>query len=159
MERTLIIIKPDLVEKNVIGDVIAYFERNGLIVRNIRSVRAEREILWTHYETIGLLHSRLSKKFDEDKSLEIVNQVIDYMMEGLIVPIALEGVDAVSRVRDLIGATDPSEADPSSLRALYCSGESRQLANAENRAVRNGIHASAVIEEAEKELVLWFPEE
>ncbi len=143
MERTCIIIKPDGVKRNLIGEIIRRLEREGLSVRAIKMINAEIETLRRHYA------AHVDKPFY--KGLEA------YMTEGPIVAMVFEGFDAVQKARDLIGHTDPSKAKPGTIRGDL-GEDSLELADKEGRSVRNLVHASGTKEEAENEIKLWFTE-
>ena len=144
MERTCIIIKPDGVERNLIGEIIRRLEKEGLSVRAMKMINAEIETLRKHYA------AHVDKPFY--KGLE------EYMTEGPVVAMVFEGFDAVQKARDLIGHTDPSKAKKGTIRGDL-GEDSLELADREGRSVRNLIHASGTKEEAENEIKLWFREE
>ena len=143
MERTCIIIKPDGVKRNLIGEIIRRLEKEGLSVRAIKMINAEIEILRKHYA------AHVDKPFY--KGLEA------YMTEGPVVAMVFEGFDAVQKARDLIGHTDPSKAKKGTIRGDL-GEDSLEKADSEGRALRNLVHASGTKEEAENEIKLWFEE-
>lgn len=142
MQQTLIILKPDAVQKNVIGAVISRFEQAGFKVKNLYALKASKEILESHYETIGKLLTRTNA--------EIFNEVVDYMASDTIIPLLLEGENVIEAVRAMAGKTRPREAAPGTIRGDF-------WAKNPNGPIHNVIHASANEEEAELEIKLWFP--
>lgn len=143
MERTCIIVKPDGVRRNLIGEIISRLERGGLTVRGIKMINAEAELLRKHYA------AHIDKPFY--RGLE------EYMMEGPVVAMVFEGFDAVKKARSLVGVTDPSKAGKGTIRGDL-GEDSFELADGEGRSVRNLVHASGTPEEGETEVKLWFRE-
>lgn len=131
MEKTLVLIKPDAVSKGLIGRIIGIYEENGLTISGIYKRQLDKDILAKHYE--------------EHVHRDFYPTLIDFMMENEVVVMAIEGEGAVQRVREINGATNPSKARPCTIRYIY--GETVQ---------RNVVHGSASIEEAERELSIWF---
>lgn len=144
MERTCIIVKPDGVRRNLIGEIINRLERGGLNVRAIKMINAEIETLREHYS------AHIDKPFY--KGLEA------YMTEGPIIAMIFEGFDAIQRARDLIGHTDPGQANKGTIRGDL-GEDSSEKADSEGRGLRNLVHASGTKEEAETEVKLWFEKE
>ncbi len=133
MERTLVLIKPDGVERGLIGEIVSRFERKGLKVTAMKMLKMSRRLAEEHYaEHIG-------KPFYE--------KLVNFMTSGPIVAMVLEGREAVSVVRKLAGATDPAEALPGTIR-----GDFSVLEPA------NTVHASDSTESAEKEIKRFFPD-
>ncbi len=178
-ERTLVLIKPDGVERKLIGKIIARFERNGLRIIGLGLVKPNKNLIDKHYpkdknwiENLGSNFIRSCEennlKFDLKKDLG-VNDVyqlgllvrkwlIDFMSSGPIVKIALEGNHAVEVVRKIVGPTLPYKAPPGTIRGDFAI-DSPIVANLEKRALKNLIHASGNLKEAEYELKLWFKKE
>ena len=111
MQQTLIILKPDAVQKNLIGAVISRFEQTGFKVTNLYALKASKEILESHYETIGKLLTRTNA--------EIFNEVVDYMASDTIIPLLLEGENVIEAVRAMAGKTRPREAAPGTIRGDF----------------------------------------
>jgi len=141
MEKTLVLIKPDGVERNLIGEIIKRFEEGGLKVADMKMVTPTKEFVKTHYA----MH--------RDKPF--FNLLIDYLADRRVVAMILEGKDAIAHVRKIVGTTDPSKADEGTIRGDL-SNDSREKADAEHRSIYNLIHASGTKEESEAELKLWF---
>lgn len=141
MEKTLVMIKPDGVERNLIGEIIRRFEEGGLKVKNIKMATPSREFVKTHYA----MH--------RDKPF--FGMLIDYLAGKPVVAMVLEGKNAVANVREITGATDPSKAEKGTIRGDL-GNDSREKADKEHRSIYNLIHASGTKDEAEVELMLWF---
>lgn len=131
MQRTLVLAKPDAVQRGLIGEIIGRFERKGLKVAGLRLLSVSREMAEEHYA----VHA--GKHFYEG--------LVEFITSGPVAALALEGPDAIAVVRKMVGKTMPNEAEPGTIRGdLGVSG------------LRNLIHASDAPETAESELALWF---
>jgi nucleoside-diphosphate kinase len=140
-EKTLVLIKPDGVERNLIGEIIKRFEEGGLKVRNMKMVTPAKEFVKTHYA----MH----------KGKLFFDMLIDYLADKQVVAMVLEGKDAVAMVRQIVGTTDPSKAEKGTIRGDL-GDDSRERADAEHRSIYNLIHASGTKDEAATEIRLWF---
>ncbi len=147
MERTLIILKPDAVQRGILGDIISRFERVGLKIVGVKMVQPGYDHYHHHYEGIGNMISRRGQQAF-DKTLEL-------MLESPVVAIVLEGIESVSLVRKMVGSTEPKSADPGTIRGDYAH-ISFEHANSEGIGIPNLIHASGDPGEAEKEIDHWF---
>lgn len=173
-ERTLILIKPDGVQRALTGAILARLERAGLKIVALRMARAERSTLERHYpsedEWVRTIGGKTKEAFETygwdvrarmgtDDALEIGRRVrgwlIDFMQTAPIVAAVLEGVHAVSVTRKLVGATLPVFAAPGTIRGDFAT-DAPTVANEDQRPVRNLIHASGTVEEAAHEVGLWF---
>ena len=164
VQKTLVLIKPDGVQRNLIGEIISRFEKGGLKVVEMKMLTATREILAKHYpadeEYLRIIGEKSQAAGDAvDDVLEQGRKVVDALREfissGPIVAMILAGEDAITNVRKITGYTDPAKADPGTVRGDL--GEDSILkANGEGRPVYNLVHASGTPEEAEKEINLWF---
>ena len=150
IERTLIIFKPDAVQRSLVGQIWSRFERAGLKVIGVKMCQPTQEHYHYHYETIGTMVSRRGQK--------TFAVTLDMMMQGPVITAVLEGVSAVSLVRKLVGATEPKAAALGSIRGDYAH-MSFGYADEKDAGVPNLIHASGDVEEAGKEIVHWFSED
>ncbi|MDR7388671.1 MAG: nucleoside-diphosphate kinase [Armatimonadota bacterium] len=176
-ERTLVLVKPDGVQRGLVGEILARFERAGLKLVALKMVRAPRELLERHYpadetflrtiggktkeafEAYGLdVRERMGTEDPVEVGRRVREWLVDFMASGPVVAAVVEGVHAVSAVRKLVGQTLPVFADPGTIRGDW-STDSPTLANLEQRPVRNLVHASGTLEEAEYEVRLWFRED
>lgn len=170
MARSLVLLKPDAVRRNLIGEIIKRFEDKGLKVVAMELMTADKDLLTKHYNldnydyvlTLGHVDvsnmSEDEKKERYEKNLGILSAVQDYVASGPIVKMVLEGGDdAVALIRQIVGKTDPSKADKGTIRGDF-GEDSFEAADKEGRSVYNLIHASGNDEEAAVEVKLWFPE-
>ncbi len=133
MERTLCIIKPDAVAANLTGRILGCFEQSGLRIAALRMRRlgtAEAEAFYAVHRERPFFES-----------------LVAFMTSGRVVVAALEGEDAIARYRKLMGATNPEEADPGTLRKQFASD-----------IERNAVHGSDAPETARTEIAFFFPE-
>lgn len=154
LERTLFLIKPDAVQRSLVGKIITQLEDRGLKIVGMKMLQPTRELAEKHY---GDLDVRLTKKGMEGPKLK--EQMVEFLSDGPVVAMVVEGVKAVDFVKRLTGSTAPNEAEFGTLRATYAH-VSRLHANTTERAIRNLVHASDPDENPEAEINLWFtPEE
>lgn len=132
-EKTLVLIKPDGVERNLIGHILVEYERNGLQISEMKFIHASTELAEKHYA--------------EHKGKPFFNHLVSYLTRSPLVALILEGEDAINRVRALNGATDPENSQDNTIRALY--GRSMS---------ENTVHASDSKESSERECSIWFGE-
>ena len=147
MERTLVIFKPDAVQRGIVGEILSRFEKVGLKIIAAKMSRPDSDHFYHHYETIGKMVSRRGK--------DTFDTTVNAMGEGPVIAIVLEGVEAVSLVRKMVGTTEPKAALPGTIRGDY-SHISFAFANAEGLAVPNIIHASGDENDAKEEIAHWF---
>ncbi|HVE80756.1 MAG TPA: nucleoside-diphosphate kinase [Candidatus Dormibacteraeota bacterium] len=147
MERTLIVFKPDAVQRGIVGEVLSRFEKVGLKIAGLKMLSPDRDYYYHHYEDIGKLISRRGKD-----TFEIT---LDMMMEGPVVAAVLEGIEAVSLVRKMVGPTEPKDAPPGTIRGDYAH-MSYKHGDAEQIGIPNILHASGDEKEAEAEIAHWF---
>lgn len=173
-EQTVVIIKPDGIQRGLIGEIIQRLERVGLKLVAAKMVVATPEHVEKHYtldpewrrangeKTIqGYKDKGLTPPSEDplEVSAATLKGLKIYMAAGPIVCMVWEGAHAVKTVRKIIGSTEPATAPVGTIRGDYVL-DSYQLADADKRAVRNLIHASGSVKEAEDEIVHWFkPEE
>lgn len=131
MERTLVLIKPDAVKKNVSGKIISRFEEEGLRIVALKKVKLTKEQAGQFY----IVH----------KERPFYTELCDFMSSGPIVAMVLEGENAISRVRQILGATDPAKAEEGTLRRLYGSNVGE-----------NAVHGSDSVESANYEIPFFF---
>ena len=149
MERTLVICKPDAVQRSLVGEIITRFERAGLKIVGIKMLAPNYDHYFKHYESIGTLKTRKGDKIFDSQMVT--------MLEGPVVAFILEGVGAIDFVRKMVGPTEPNSALPGTIRGDYAHVTYGQ-ADAANRSVSNIVHASADAAEAKQEITHWFAE-
>lgn len=133
MERTLVMIKPDGVKRNIIGKIINIFEENNLKVIAIKKIKLSK----TEAKNFYIVH----------KDRPFYESLTDYISSGPVVVMVLEGKDAIKRVREIMGATDPQQAEEGTIRKLF--GINKEM---------NTVHGSDSIESAKKEIGFFFSE-
>ena len=131
IERTFSIIKPDAVAKNIIGEIVSRFEKNGLRVIASRMVHLTKEQAGAFYAV--------------HRERPFYNDLVEYMTSGPVVVQVLEGEDAISRNREIMGATNPSEAAPGTIRADFATS-----------IEENAVHGSDAPETAKQEIEFFF---
>lgn len=147
MEQTLIIFKPDAVKRGIVGEILARFERVGLKIVGVKMLQPDSDHYHRHYEGIGKLASRRGE--------ETFNNTLDLMQSGPVIAAVLEGIEAVSLVRKMVGGTEPKSAHPGTIRGDYAH-MSYAHGDEQNIGIPNLIHASADAEEAASEISHWF---
>lgn len=150
MERTLIVLKPDALQRGIAGEIITRFERVGLKIVAAKVVQPSEEHYYYHYETIGKMISRRGR--------EAFDVTLAFMQEGPVLAMVLEGIEAVSQVRKMVGTTEPKQAQPGTVRGDY-SHVSFEYANSHGVSIPNLIHASGDSREAEAEIAHWFADD
>ena len=147
MEQTLIIFKPDAVQRGVLGEILSRFERVGLKIVGLKMIRPTRDQLHHHYETIGKVETRHGEA--------VFGFTMKMMENGPLVAAVLEGVESVELVRKMVGPTEPKSAAPGTIRGDYAH-MSYAHANTRGIGVPNLIHASGSSDEAKAEVAHWF---
>jgi nucleoside-diphosphate kinase len=149
IERSLIIFKPDAVQRGIVGEVLSRFEKTGLKIVGAKMIQPSYDHYFHHYENIGKMISRRGQK-TFDVTLAMMN-------EGPVIAFVLEGIEAVSLIRKMVGATEPKSALPGTIRGDYAH-MSFSHADANNLGIPNVIHASGDVSDAEQEIPHWFSE-
>lgn len=148
-ERTLIVFKPDAVQRGVVGEILNRFERVGLKIVGNKMLWPDTNHYYKHYEDIGKVISR--------RGQEVFDITLDMMMQGPVLAFVLEGIEAASLVRKMVGSTEPKSALPGTIRGDYAH-VSYAHADAQKVGISNLIHASGDAEEAKLEIAHWFSE-
>lgn len=163
-ERTLVIIKPDGVQRSLIGEVIQRYEKLGLKLVGTKMLVPTDEQARNHYNADPDWVEKTGKKVLEMAGKEgdpmeqgniILNRLSKYITAGPVVCMVWEGVHAVEVVRKMTGGTEPKTSDVGTIRGDYVI-DSYQLADGDNRSVRNIVHASGTVEDANIEIDNWF---
>ena len=134
VEQTLVLVKPDAMARALAGEILGRFERRGLVVRAARLVRVDRELAERHYE--------------EHREKPFFGELVEFITSGPTLALVLEGESAIPVVRTTMGATNPAEAAPGTIRGDLA------LAMPDNL-----VHGSDAPESARREIELWFPAE
>lgn len=171
-ERTFVILKPDSVQRSLVGEIIKRFERTGLKFTAMKMVIPSEATLLKHYNKDDAWFLKKGNRIIEDlkshglpvekDALEygkdIIRTIVHYMTAAPVITLILEGNQAVGVVTKLVGTTEPSTSDVGTIRGDY-TVDSYSHSSYENRAVRNLIHCSESPIEAEREIALWFTAE
>lgn len=172
-QRSFVAIKPDGVQRSLVGEIIGRFERTGLKLVGLKMIMASAENCWTHYnkdeqwyEEKGavVVKNRAAAGLPIEKPAveygrDIIGALVKFMTCGPVVAMIWEGNQSVNIVKKLVGGTEPTSSDVGTIRGDLTL-DSYELANLDSRAVRNLIHCSDKPEEALREIDIWFkPEE
>jgi nucleoside-diphosphate kinase len=133
VERTLILVKPDAMKRGLAGEILRRFETRGLEMRGARLVRVDRELAEQHY--------------DVHRQKPFFGELVDFIVSGPTLALVLEGEGAIGTCRTTIGATNPADAMPGSIRGDLALSMPDNL-----------VHGSDAPETAEAEIALWFPD-
>lgn len=144
VERTLVLLKPDAVARGLAGRIITRFEDAALKIVGVKMRHLDAEFTRKHYFD---LEERLGK--------EIYDSTAGFMQTGPVIALALEGVEAVAKVRKIIGSTYPDQAPPGTVRGDFAH-QTKASSEVSGKAVMNLVHASGNSEEAKYEVDLWF---
>lgn len=175
MEKTLVLLKPDAMARAVVGEIISRFEKAGLKILATKMVTPNKDLAHKHYPTHrrefieGMGHKTLQSYREEghdplsnfgtqdphEIGLQLQKWLVDFLVSGPVIALVLEGPDAIKLVRNIAGHTIPAKAEKGTIRGDY-SDDSAVRANAEQRSIKNLVHASGDKKEAEFEISLWF---
>ncbi len=171
-ERTFIILKPDTVQRSLVGEAVKRIERTGLKCTAMKMFVPDEERLLKHYSKSDEWFTSKGEKIVADLKSQglpvekepieygkdIIRTIVSYMTAGPVVAMVWEGNQAVNVVMKVVGTTEPSTSDVGTIRGDYTI-DSYGHASLENRAVRNLVHCSDAPEEAEREIAIWLKEE
>lgn len=138
VERTFFCLKPDAVERGLVGEIISRIERKGLEIVGLKLIRITRD--------------QAERLYEEHRGKPFYEGLLDYITSGPSIPMVVKGVNAIRLMRNLSGSTDPSEALPGTIRGDYAPGVPR------GEIIRNLVHASDSAEKAEREIRIFFEE-
>jgi len=170
MEKTLVLIKPDGVQRGLVGEIISRFERVGLKMVAMKMVHPTREDVDKHYalteEWMMAVYTKAKAKYEAEGQPfdfpdhkayggEIKRGLVDFLRSAPVLAMVLEGEMAISLVRKLVGSTEPASSAPGTIRGDL-SHDTYAFSNSQNRPLRNLIHASGNAEEAADEIKVWF---
>jgi nucleoside-diphosphate kinase len=147
MEKTLVLIKPEGVQRHLVGKIISRFEDAGLKIIAMKQVWVDKEFAKKHY----------TEDIAERRGEKVREMLLDYITEGPVVAMVLQGVNAIENVRKIVGGTEPKSSPPGTIRGDFAH-VSFAHADSNNIPVKNLIHASGNEEDAKNEVPLWFSE-
>lgn len=150
-EKTLVLVKPDGVVKDLLGNILTELSEAKLKIVAAKIVKVKRELAEKHYSD---LKNSLIKKFGEEKGNEIFESTLEYIQgkyhTDRVFALVYKGEDAVQKIRNLAGETNPEKANPLSIRGKY------GRIHSETKVFENVIHCSDSAENAKREIELWF---
>lgn len=150
IQQTLVLLKPDAMQRGLMGEIMSRFERVGLKIVGAKMMQPSRDHYHHHYEDIGKMISRRGQRaFDVTLGL---------MEQGPVLALVLQGIEAVMIVRKMAGVTEPKAAQPGTIRGDYAH-IGFDYANPENVPIPNLVHASGDVDEAKEEIAHWFSKE
>lgn len=174
IQKSLVLIKPDGVKRGIVGEVLARFERASLKIVAAKMIHVHPELAKNHYPDSVAWKKKVGQRTLDDCTtygIDVVKNMgtddpvklgeivkswnMDFLMSGPVMAFVFEGVNAVERIRTLVGDTNPVKAAPGTIRGDY-SIDSPIAANRRVRTIYNLIHASGTPEEAEAEIDMWF---
>lgn len=172
-ERTLVIVKPDGIQRTLIGEIIKRYERIGLKIKALKMMQADENLVEKHYlldpewvvkvgeKSISSYEKKGMEPPSRDK-VKVGRKVLEglkkYLTSGPVIAMIWEGNQAVGIVRKITGGTEPLSSDVGTIRGDFTI-DSYQMADIDGRPIRNLIHSSGSVDEAEKEIALWFKKE
>ncbi len=169
-ERSLVIIKPDGVQRGLMGEIVSRFEKKGLKISAMKMIWPTREIAAKHYDqpesamkllgdrTLATYAEKGEKHWSSDPmeiARDIQKKLVNYLSCGPVLVMIIEGAHAIAHVRKIRGATNPLGADIGTITADYTI-DSYFISDLDGRAIRNLVHASGTVDEAENEIQIWF---
>lgn len=171
MEKTLIVFKPDTIKRGLVGEILSRFERVGLKIIAMKMIQIDHKLASQHYpdSLASIIGNKTKKDWDSygieySETPEEIGQIIvdatrDFMTSTPVIAVVLEGGHVVEVVRKLVGSTGPKDSAPGTIRGDYAH-LSLGKASVSRKGAANLIHASGTVEEAVREIDLWFkPEE
>lgn len=171
-ERTFVALKPDAIQRSLVGEIIHRFERTGLKLVALKMVVPDEKLLWKHYNKDDAWFLKKGAKIVEDRKAggmsvekdalaygkDIIGALVRFMTSGPVVMMVIEGNQSVAVVKKLVGETEPATSDVGTIRGDLTM-DSYGIAAIDDRAVRNLIHCSDQVEEAKREIGLWFKDD
>lgn len=168
-ERSLVLLKPDSVQRSLVGEIIKRFEQTGLKIAAMKMIVPTEAQLLSHYNKTDEWYERKGKGIVEELTSQgkeitkepieygkdIIRTIVHYMTAAPVVAMVLEGNQACAVVTKVVGTTEPATSDVGTIRGDYTL-DSYAHATYENRAVRNLVHQSESPAEAEREIAIWF---
>ncbi len=168
-ERTFVIIKPDGVQRGLVGEILKRYERTGLKLVGMRFGVADEKKFWEHYNKDDAWYLKKGTRILEDKKSnnlpadkepmeygkDIIRQLVKFMTCGPVLMMVWEGNQAAAVIKKITGDTEPSTSDVGTIRGDL-TVDSYNIAAVDDRAVRNLIHCSESAEEAKREIAIWF---
>lgn len=170
-ERTLVILKPDAIQRSLVGTVLSRIENTGLKFVAMKFLLPEADQCWKHYNKDEAWFLKKGNRIVDDRKAQnlpiekealeygkdIIKSNVDFFTSGPVLAFVVEGNQSVAIVKKLVGGTEPTTSDVGTIRGDF-TVDSYALSSIDNRAVRNLVHCSDSPEEAEREIPIWFNE-
>lgn len=170
-EQTLVLLKPDCVQRGLIGQIISRFERCGLKIVAMKMKLADEQTAAQHYIADDAWCNAIGEKqrasyakkgvsvtkTNSELGKDVQNKLITFLQKSPVIAMVLQGHDAIAHVRKLVGTTAPKDSAPGTIRGDF-SFDTYTLSDAQNRPLYNIIHASSEESEAKREIAVWFSE-
>lgn len=170
-ERTLVILKPDAIQRSLVGTVLSRIENTGLKFVAMKFLLPEADQCWKHYNKDEAWFMKKGTRIVEDRKAQnlpiekealdygkdIIQSNVDFFTSGPVLAFVVEGNQSVAIVKKLVGGTEPTTSDVGTIRGDF-TVDSYALSSIDNRAVRNLVHCSDSPDEAEREIPIWFNE-
>lgn len=172
-ERSLVIIKPDGIQRGLVGEIVSRFEKKGLKITAMKMLWPTREMATKHYDqpesammllgqrTLASYAEKGEKHWSSDPmeiARDIQKKLVNYLSAGPVLAMVVEGAHAIAHVRKIRGATNPLGADIGTITGDYTI-DSYFISDIDGRAIRNLVHASGSVDEAENEIKIWFKQD
>ena len=170
-EQALVLLKHDVIQRSLIGKIITRFEDSGLKIIGAKMIWPDESLALKYYpfneewalevfKKTKKVYDEKGKKFEykdrKEHGLTIQKWLVNFLKEGPVITLVLEGPHAIEIIRKMIGSTEPRQATPGTIRGDFAVAESYALADSKKRALRNLIHASDSVENAQREIAVWF---
>lgn len=174
MEKTLVLLKHDSISRGLVGKIISRFEDIGLKIVAMKMILPDENLAKNHYfldeewakavyEKTKTSYEKDGKTFPYKSHMEFGQQIqswnMNFLREGPIIALILQGPHSIEIVRKLVGSTEPKSSSPGTIRGDYAMMESYAVADQKARVLRNLIHASDSKNSADREIALWFTEQ
>lgn len=171
-ERTLVILKPDAIQRGLVGDLLKRFENTGLKLIAMKMIVPKEELVWKHYNKDEAWFQSKGEKLVENLKAaglpiekeaieygrEIIGALVKFMTASPVIPMVWEGNQSVSIIKKIVGSTEPATSAVGTIRGDYTL-DSYEISNLDGRAVRNLVHCTDDPSESEREISLWFNSE
>lgn len=168
-EQTFVILKPDAIQRSMIGELISRIEKTGLKLVALKMINATEDQCWKHYNKDDKWFLEKGQKIVDNMTKaglpiekeaieygrDIIEALVNFMTCSPIIPMVFEGNQAVGIVKKIVGGTEPLTSDVGTIRGDLTL-DSYELANFDGRAIRNLIHCSDEVTEAQREIAIWF---
>ncbi len=171
-ERTLVILKPDAIQRGLVGDLLKRFENTGLKLIAMKMMVPKEELVWKHYNKDEAWFQSKGEKLVENLKAaglpiekeaieygrEIIGALVKFMTASPVIPMVWEGNQSVAIIKKIVGSTEPATSAVGTIRGDYTL-DSYEISNLDGRAVRNLVHCTDDSSESEREISLWFNQE